>query len=165
MGPLAVSLLQKPLILALELVVEYHALDASTFGPKTFCGAQIRAIELRIVREFSALDQSVIEGLTGFVIRRAVAFEQLTTAVGQDHQLRELLVVSVERCHDANEARRSQPIEVTVPDIGRAPGLIAKVVQRHDPKRADGGERSRFRPSQFVLVVADMDALSFEAPR
>src|SRR5437867_13385738 len=81
-GAAPVALLQEPLILPLQLVVEDDALDASASCMEPLGASHVRARKLGIVRELAALDDAGIERLRGPAIPRAMAHQQLPPAVG-----------------------------------------------------------------------------------
>ena len=83
----AIALVQEPLIVALELVVEDDAPDPAASVPQSLLGALVGAIDLGVVRQLARLSDAGVEGLAGLV--RAVVtfvsvgFEQVSSAVRQ----------------------------------------------------------------------------------
>src|SRR6185436_8241200 len=110
--PIAIPFLQKPLILALQFVVEHHALDARALLVKTLCRSQIRTMELRVVRQLTRLYVAGIEGLSGLTIASPMRLQQVSPAFGQSHHGRALSTVKGR--HRANQSRRSQAVQVAM---------------------------------------------------
>jgi hypothetical protein len=64
----AVPLLQELLVVALQLVIENDAADACAALTETLLGAEVGALDLGIVRQFTRLPQARVERLAGLVI-------------------------------------------------------------------------------------------------
>ena len=84
----AIALLQEPLIVALQLVVEDDAAHSAALVPESLLGALVGAIDLRVVRQLARLSEAGIEGLSRFVAAFvafvAVGLEEVSAALGQD---------------------------------------------------------------------------------
>ena len=65
----AISLLQKFLVLALEFVVENDTAEAGAAPREAVCGSQVRAIHLDVVFQFARLPDACVKGLTGLTFR------------------------------------------------------------------------------------------------
>ena len=63
----AIALVEEPLIVALELVVEDDAPDPSALAPESLLGALVGAIDLGVVRQLARLPEAGVEGLAGLV--------------------------------------------------------------------------------------------------
>ena len=63
----AIALVQEPLVVALELVVEDDAPNPTALAAEALLGALIGAIDLRVVRQLARLPEAGVEGLAGFV--------------------------------------------------------------------------------------------------
>jgi hypothetical protein len=85
--PAAVPGLEEPLVLALELVVQQHATDATAAPVEPFPRAQVGAIDLGVVREFAGLPDARGEGLAArvavIVAVAPVGLEKLPTLRGE----------------------------------------------------------------------------------
>ena len=85
----SIALVEEPLIVALELVVEDDAPDPAALVPEALLGALVGAIDLGVVRQLAGLPEAGVEGLAGFVgavvALVAVRFEEVPPAVCQRH--------------------------------------------------------------------------------
>lgn len=91
----------------------------------------------------------------------AAGFEELASAVGQNDG-----VVSVPSERDGSKRSLFAEVpEIASPRIGRTIVVVAEITSRDHPKRSDGTERTGFRPSKFVFVVAIADDFTFETSR
>ena len=77
----AIALLEKALVLALQLAVQLHPLDARTSIAEALGSVQIRSIELRVVAALAGAIGTGIELLTVAGIACAMSFEERTSAV------------------------------------------------------------------------------------
>jgi hypothetical protein len=86
--PAAIALVQEPLIVALELVVENHSLNSAALVSNTLLSALVGPIDLGVMRQRARLSEARIEGLAGFprafLAREAIRFEQIPAPLCQD---------------------------------------------------------------------------------
>jgi hypothetical protein len=52
-----------------------------------------------------------------------------------------------------------------VPEIAFTTAIVPQVIDRHDAKGPNGGERADLRPSQFIAFVVDIDVLALTTAR
>jgi hypothetical protein len=79
-----IVLVQPPLILPFEFVVEHNALDAGVTLGEALRGTQIGSVNLRIVFDLARLHEACIELLRMLVLARiTVRAQQVAAAVGQ----------------------------------------------------------------------------------
>jgi hypothetical protein len=64
----------------------------------------------------------------------------------------------------ANQPEGPQVFEIAMPEVGVAVTLVAKVVNRYDPKSSNGCERADFRAPKVVVLIAQGDRLTIETP-
>ena len=65
----AIALVQEPLIVALQLVVEDDAPNPPALVPEALLGALVGAIDLGVVRQLARLPEAGVEGLAGSWLR------------------------------------------------------------------------------------------------
>jgi hypothetical protein len=83
-GPTAIVLLEKLLVLGLEVLLEDHAADLSTLLAETLLRAEVGAIERRIVRQLTGSADACMERLvTGIAAGGPVCVEQVAAARSQ----------------------------------------------------------------------------------
>ena len=63
----SIALVEEPLIVALEFVVEDDTADAAALVPQSLVGALVGAIDLGVVRQLARLPDAGVEGLAGLV--------------------------------------------------------------------------------------------------
>ena len=84
----SIALVEEPLIVALELVVENDAANPAALASQAFVSALIGAIDLGVVRQLAGLPDAGVEGLAGLVAAVialvTVGLEEIAAAVGQD---------------------------------------------------------------------------------
>ena len=83
----SIALVQEPLIVPLELVVQDHSPDSAALLSEALLGALVGAIDLGVMRQLAGLPDAGVEGLTRLV-ETAVAlipvrFEKIAPAVCQ----------------------------------------------------------------------------------
>jgi hypothetical protein len=154
-----IPLVQPPLVLTLELVIENHAIDPCATLREVFGFMQIGAIDLAVVFHFARLFEFGVERLTMLVamvlamvmgVVTAVRFENVPALLGE-HDGHVPMAIQALR---SDKPFLPQVSQITRSRIGGAAVVIAEVARRHDPKRADGRERAAFRSPQRVLAVA-----------
>lgn len=86
--PPAIALVQEPLVVAFQLVVQNHAIHSAALLSKALLGARVGAIDLRVVRQLARLSEARVErllGLPGAVMSlMPIRLEQVSTSVGED---------------------------------------------------------------------------------
>jgi hypothetical protein len=79
---------QEPLVVALQLVVEDHAIHAAALLTQALLGAHVGPIDVRVVRQLTRLSEAGVKRLTRlprtFVSLVPICFEQVSTAVRED---------------------------------------------------------------------------------
>src|SRR5690349_7385350 len=87
--PPAIALVQEPLVVALQLVVQDHAVHSAALFADALFGARVGAIDLRVVRQLARLSEARVEGLArlppSFASLVPIRFEQVSAAIGQRH--------------------------------------------------------------------------------
>jgi hypothetical protein len=80
---------EEPLVVALQLVVQDHAIDSATLLAEALLGTEIGAIDLRVVRQLArlpdALPRTFGEARASVAVFVSVGFEELSPAVRQDN--------------------------------------------------------------------------------
>jgi hypothetical protein len=158
--PTSVPLLEPLLVLALELVVEDHAADVGALVAEPLLFSHVRAIELRIMREFARPVHACIEGLPPLTV--AVAAMRLQQVVAPFRQGDGALAAV-----DRDEPRETFVPEMAEIAVSRVRGLIPRVAEialGHHAKSPYGRERSALVAIEFVPVIAVDHDLAFESP-
>ena len=158
-----IALVQEPLIVALQLVVENDAPNPTALAAEALLCALVGAIDLGVVRQLARLPEAGVEGLAGFVAALgtfvAIGFEEVPAALGQDDGS----VVRAER------TAANQPLVLQMPNAtARIAGLVAQVVEvalGHNPKRADGPEHAALGAVDLVDAVALSDRPTLASAR
>jgi hypothetical protein len=147
--PAAITLVQKSLVVALQLVVQDDAVHSAALLADTLLSAQVCAIDLRVVRQFSRLSEARVVRLawlvTAAVTLVPICLEQVPAAFGEDDGA----VVGVEW----RRVQQTLSFEVA---LGAA-CVIAAVVEialGHDAKGADGGKHPAFGAVDLVDAIA-----------
>jgi eukaryotic-like serine/threonine-protein kinase len=186
-GSTAIPLLKKLLILALEFVVEDDAADARPLAAQTFGSVQVRAIDMRVVRQLTWLLEARVEplmipasiGLLTVRARRSIVefasprchlsllpcldgravmtFEDVSALLRQDDKR---AVVAGGR-RDLDEARFLEMPEIARARVERAFMSVAQVTSRDDAEGAHGGERARLGAAQGDVTATCPDAITF----
>ena len=160
-GSIAIGLLEELLILALQLIVEDHALDACPLPGQPIRAVQVGSIELRIVCEFAGFYASRGERLEGLMVGCAVSLQDITATLGErDEGCRG---VAASGRHAANETGRAEPVEVAVPEVPWPPRVVFQIVRRDHAKRPNSCQRADLGPAQFVLVVVNVHGFALAA--
>ena len=147
--PASIALVQEPLIVSFELVVQDNAVHSAALLAKPLLCAEVGTVDLRIVRQLARLSETGVERLARmpgtFLSFVPIRLEQVPAAVGQD-----------DRAVVRGEWTRAQQTLLFEVALGLA-GVLAAIVEialRHDPKRADGGEHPAFRAVDLAHAVA-----------
>jgi len=162
---IAVAIVEELLVFALQLVVENDAMNPYVVLLKPICSPEIRGIQLSVMREFTRTRVSRIERLPRLVFRCSMILEQLASSVGEGHQHRAPVLVTVERSNGPNQIRGPQPVEVAVPQVSRAPAIVKQFVHGNDAERTDRGQRPYLGPPQLERVAFEEHSLPFPSTR
>ena len=85
-GPAAIGLLQPLLVLAFEFLLEDDAPNVGALLQEPFLLAQVRAIELAVVRQLALAADAGKEGLLAAVVAiPTVGFQEVMPAAGEGH--------------------------------------------------------------------------------
>jgi hypothetical protein len=140
-GMLAISFVKELLVLSLELVLEGDAVDAYVVLGQALGRPYVGAIHLRVMRELACPHGTRVEQLPRLVIASPMTLEELPTPVSQRDDDGSPLVFAIEGGDRANQAIRSQAIEVPVPEVAGPSALVAKIVDRDHAKGSDRRQR------------------------
>jgi len=147
--PAAITLVQKSLVVALQLVVQDDAVHSAALLADTLLSAQVCAIDLRVVIKFSRLSEARVERLawlvTAAITLVPICLEQVPAAFGEYDGA----VVGVEW----RRVQQTLSFEVA---LGSACVLAAvvEITLGHDPKGADRTEHPAFRAVDLIHAVA-----------
>ena len=84
-----VPLLQEPLILSLQLVVQDNASNAAAAAPQAPLGAKVGAVDLRVVGQLARSPETRVEALARLAAAvDPVGFEQLASRLGRSEERR-----------------------------------------------------------------------------
>ena len=87
--PAAITLVQEPLVVALQLEVQGHAIDSAALFAEALLGAQVCAIDLRVVRQLARFPKTGIERLArlprAILSLVPIRLEQGPAAICQDN--------------------------------------------------------------------------------
>jgi len=156
----SVSFMEEPLVVALQLVVQDDPVEPRAVAGEAFGGAQIGAIELRVMGQLTGLGEPVIEGLARVVIRVPMGLEQAVTALGEHEERRPVAWAAVERRDPVNEPLPTEVLKVAVTDVAGAAVPVPEVVARDDPERPDGGQGLDLGRPELVGPVPLADRLA-----
>jgi hypothetical protein len=129
-----VALVEPPLIIALELVVQDDPLDVDVAFEQAGLRVLVRAIDLEVVLQLPSARQARVERLVRLVVAVAMVLEEAATVLRQDH--RRLAVPR--NSNGLDESTFAKVTEVAVPGIARAIVVVAKVTTGDHSKGADG---------------------------
>jgi hypothetical protein len=127
--------LEELLVLALQLVVEHHAMHSRVAPFEPFRGAQIGSVELGVVSEFARLRDACIELLTLPINPSPCALEDLAATVRQRHEGRARVTYNV--WHGAHEPELTQMRDVASTSVCRPAVMVAEIGGGHDAERPD----------------------------
>jgi hypothetical protein len=140
---------QEPLIIPLQLVVEYDAPNPTALAPEALLSTLVGAIDLRVVRQLARFPETRMERMAGFVTAVValvpIRLKQVPAAVGEDDS-------AVVRA----EWRRVQQTFLFEVALGSASVLaaIVEIALGDDAEGADGGEHPAFGAVDFVHAIA-----------
>jgi hypothetical protein len=145
----AIALVQEPLVVALELVVEDDASNPTALAAETFLDALVGAIDVVVMRQLARLSEAGPERLKGLV-RAVVAFvsvgfEKISPTVPQDNG-------AVVR----TEWRRTYQALLLEVSLGLASVVTAvvEVAFGDDAEGTDGGEQPALGAVDVVHAIA-----------
>jgi len=145
----AIALVQKALIITLQLVVEDDATNPTTLPPEALLSTLVGAIDLRVVRQLARFPETRMERLAGFVTAAValvpIRLEQVPAAVSEDNS-------AVVRA----EWRRVQQTLLFEVALG-SPSVVAAVVEiafGYDAEGSDGSEHLAFGAVDLVHAIA-----------
>jgi hypothetical protein len=143
-----------------EFLVEDDAADVGALLAEALRFAQVGAIELRVMGKFAASIHAGVEGLrTPVSVIATVPLQETVPAVGERHRS----VAAVQRYgfYQALMAKVAQ-VGIARPSLRM---MALEIAFGHNPKRADGGERTGVVAVQFVTVIANEHDFAIEAAR
>jgi hypothetical protein len=159
--PTAIVFLEKALVLALEVLLEDHAVYLRTLLAESLLSAEVGAIQGRVVRQLTRPTDACMERLvTDIAAVAPVRVEEVASTRSQGDGV----LASVER-HGPNQPFVSQVTQTVIAGLRRHIPWIAQVPLRHDPEGTRCGERAALLAIDFVAVIAVQDDLPFEAAR
>ncbi|OFW08217.1 MAG: hypothetical protein A3H96_23680 [Acidobacteria bacterium RIFCSPLOWO2_02_FULL_67_36] len=146
----SIALLEPSLVLALELVIEPHALDleAARLEPRGL--ALVGAVDLGVVFELALTLEACVERLPMAAPAAAVRFEQVPATLGQHDRM--FAMSGDARCLD--QPLFAEVSEVALTRIQRPIRVVAQVASRYNPKGADRGECPALGAAQRVFAIA-----------
>jgi len=154
----AIGLLEKLLVGAFQLVVEHDAVDARAVRVQPIGAAEIRPVEVRVMRQLACLHGVGVVGLRRLVLGPAMTLEDLATPRGERHERQAPVLAS---STDAmNESFPTEVIEVAAGQIARAVGIVPEIARGDDTEGANRRQRAHFRPAQGVLAFVDDDVFA-----
>jgi hypothetical protein len=156
-----VPLVEPPLVLALQLVVEEDALDVRTPVQETVLGLFVRAIDLEVVFEFSFAPQARIERLRVLVIVIAVALQEAATVLRQAHRM----VAVSGHARGLDQPLFAQVSQIARPGISRASIVVSEITTGDHSECTNGRERPGFGAAQGVFAVAVVNQLALWSAR
>jgi hypothetical protein len=156
-----VPLVEPALVLALQLVVEDDALDVRPAVQETVLGLFVRAIDLKVVFEFSFAPQARVERLRVLVIVIAVALEEAAPGLRQAHRM---IAVSG-HARGLDQPLFAQVSQVARPGISWAPIVVSEITTGDHSECTDGRERPGFRAAQGVFAIAAVNDLALWSAR
>src|SRR5262245_14959201 len=84
-GMVAIPLVEKALVLALQFVFEDHPLNTDVVFLKALGRSQICGMQLCVMRQLTGADVARIERLARLLFGRPMALQKLASTVGQRH--------------------------------------------------------------------------------
>jgi len=138
----SIAFVEEALVVALELVVQDHALHPSALVAQALLSPLVGAIDLRIVRELARLPEAGVERLAGFpcavAVLVAIGFKEIFPTVGQHDGA----VICAER------RSPNQTLFFEMPEIlaclSRLVPCVVQIAFRHDSKCANCAEHAAF---------------------
>jgi hypothetical protein len=141
-GSTAIPILKEPLVLALQFIVEHHAIDSRPGRFEALRDTLIGAIELSVVGQLSGLHGTCVIGLTSPAARTPVLFKELSAALGKRDQDGPL--ASIQWSDRLDESLGTKVLQVAAAQSSRSALVITKIIRRHHAEGADRSERTCF---------------------
>ena len=132
---LAFQIVEEPLVVPLQLVVEDDACDNRALLLEALGRSFVRAVELGVVRQFARLHEAGVERLRSAVaVGRPMSLQQFATAIRQRHEGRPVATDDVgARLHKACLPKGSQ---LAVAGACGASAVVPKIGGHDDPEGA-----------------------------
>src|SRR5882672_2705890 len=135
--PARIGLLQPFLILALELVLEDDAVNVSALLSKPLRFAQVRAIELDVVRQLTRPADARIERLLmGVLAITTMGLQEVMAALRQRHG-----TLAAVNGDEPRQALVPEMAEIAVTRLRRFVAWVAEIALGDHPKRPDRRKR------------------------
>jgi len=145
----SIPLVEEPLVVPLELVVQVDAVHSAAVFADALFGAQVGAINLRVVCQLARLPEARVERLTGLpgalLPLVPIPFEQVPAAICQRHGA----VVRAER----QGAYQTLSCKVKQA-FARVPAAVVEIALGYHTKSADGGKHLAFGAVDLVHPIA-----------
>jgi hypothetical protein len=163
-GSSPVPFLQKVLVFALQLVIEYDAPDAPTGGSEALLRTTERAINLGVVGQLPWLSEAGKEGLARLPITpQPIGLEQVSTSAREDDGI---TIPAFER--DPLDKPKFLEISKVISRGARfafAVEHMAQIIRVHDTKRPNRRERLALREAQLIGSFALSNPFALRATR
>jgi hypothetical protein len=142
-------------------VVEHNAADVGALVAKPPVFAQVRAVELDIVRQLTRPADAGIEPLVARIgTIAAVGFQEVMAALCQRHG-----TLAAGKGYKPRQALVTQMPKVRLTRIVRLVSRVAEVALSDYSKRPNGRQRSAVLAVQFVPMITVDDDLAFKSAR
>jgi hypothetical protein len=85
--PAAIAFVQESLVVALQLIVQDHAIYSPALLAQPLLGAEVSAVDLRVVRQLTRLSEARVERLAwlpGAFLLAPIRFEQVSAPIAQN---------------------------------------------------------------------------------
>jgi hypothetical protein len=159
----SIALVEEPLIVALEFVVEDDTVDAATLFPQSLLCTLVGSIDLGVVRQLARLSNAGVEGLARLVATIialvAIGFQEVAPAIAERHGT----VVGTER-RRANQTFVRKVLEASPGTLGVFTQVM-KIALGDYTKRADRRQRAALGAVDLVDAVALSDRSTFMSAR
>jgi hypothetical protein len=144
----SIALVQEPLVVPFELVVQDHAIYSPTLVAEPLLSAEVGGVDLRVVRQLAWLPEASMERLPrlpGAFLFAPIRFKEISATVGEDDS-------AVLR---AQWRRAQQPLsfEVALASAGVFAADV-KIALGHDAKCPNGGQHPAFSAVDLVDAIA-----------
>ena len=147
--PLPVSRVQPLLVLALQLVVEDHALDLGAALGKPLGRLQVRVLNLHVVLEFQLAFHAGVVLLARVMTLPPTCVQELTAAVCQ----RDRDVALAMHPDGLNQSLFTQMAEVPAPRVCAPSVMVPQLARGDDTEGAGGRQGATLGPAQGVFAA------------
>jgi hypothetical protein len=135
----AMEVLEKPLIISLQFVIQDDPMNTAAARLHAVGGVKVRAIQTRIVRQLSRLDQAGIKRLLAHLPRRsAVRLEQVAPTFGERDK--RLPLSPDQMRHGAHETGFAKSAQVAIPRVDGPPARLLQIPRWHYAECPDSGQ-------------------------